>query len=320
MITQQFGLIDMPGSSSHKRHKKPTPLAGGTILFVSLILVASAFNFWGDKQIRALLLSSTIIFAFGLWDDLQGLSASQKLLGQFLASILLISLGVSTHFLENISVGFLNQNAFIWLDWMITFFWLVVVTNAFNLIDSMDGLAIGLGGIAFAFIIVISFVSGQPILSAFSAVFLGICVGLYFYNISPAHLFLGDSGSQTLGFILASIAILYNPLGLPQASSWFVPILLLGVPLFDTMLVIFSRLYRRKPIFQSDLGHTYHRLVRLGLDSRRAVLLMHISALILSCLAIIALSVSPFTTNLLFFLALIIGSSALIFLGLKPIE
>ena len=310
----------MPGSSSHKRHKKPTPLAGGTILFVTLMLVTFALNLWGDKQIQALLISNTIIFAFGLWDDLQGLSAPQKLFGQLLASVLLISLGVSTHFLDNLHLSFLNKNMLVWLNWAITIFWLVAATNAFNLIDSMDGLAIGLGGIAFTFFIVVSFTSGQPKLSALSAVLLGICVGLYFYNISPAHLFLGDSGSQTLGFTLASVAILYNPQGLPQASSWFVPILLLGVPLFDTTLVIFSRLYRRKPIFQSDLGHTYHRLVRLGLDSRRAVLLMHISALILSCLAIIALSVSPITTNILFFLSLMIGFSVLIFLGIKPIE
>ena len=319
-IALQYRIIDIPGSSPHKRHKKTTPLAGGMILIASAFLIASIFNFWGDKRIQAILLSSSVIFAFGLWDDMRGISPQKKILGQFLASILLINLGISVHFLENLNVGLLNQNILTWLNWAITLIWLIVVTNAFNLIDSMDGLAIGLGGIAFAFFIVISFTSGQPNLSALSALLLGICAGLYFYNISPAHLFLGDSGSQTLGFTLASVAILYNPQGLPQASSWFVPILLLGVPLFDTTLVIFSRLYRRKPIFQSDLGHTYHRLVRLGLDSRRAVLLMHISALILSCLAIIALSVSPITTNILFFLSLMIGFSVLIFLGIKPIE
>lgn len=319
-FARRFELIDIPGSSSHKRHEKPTPLAGGTVLLVSLLIIATLFLLWEDMRVRAILASSVIIFSFGLWDDFYGLSAPQKILGQVLASVLLIWMGVSVHFLDHLHLPFLTSNIISLGNWGITVFWLVVASNAFNLIDSMDGLAIGLGGIAFAFFTVISFVSGQAALSALSATLLGVCIGLYFYNISPAHLFLGDSGSQSLGFILASIAILYNPEGLPQASSWFVPILLLGVPLFDTTLVVFSRLYRRKPIFQSDLGHTYHRLIRLGLDSRHAVLIMHISALLLSCIAIVALSVSHFISNTLFFITMSTGLFILLFLGLKPIE
>lgn len=319
-LARKLNLIDIPGSSSHKRHKYPTPLAGGMVLIISLFAIATFFLLWDDPQIRAILVSSVIIFGFGLWDDFQGLSASQKIFGQVLASVLLIWLGVSVHFVENIHLSLLTDNMVSLGNWGITIFWLVVVTNAFNLIDSMDGLAIGLGGIAFAFFTVISFASGQSTLSSLSAILLGICIGLYFYNISPAHLFLGDSGSQMLGFILASIAILYNPEGLPQASSWFVPILLLGVPLFDTTLVVFSRLYRYKPIFQSDLGHTYHRLIRLGLDSRRAVLLMHTCALLLSCVAIVALSMNHFVSNTLFFVTITIGLFVLLFLGLKPID
>ena len=319
-FARRFNLIDIPGSSSHKRHKKPTPLAGGTVLIISLFVISTFFFLWHDEQVRAILVASVIIFSFGLWDDFRGLSAPQKIFGQVLASILLIWLGVSVHFVENIHLPLLTDSMVDIGNWGITIFWLVVVANAFNLIDSMDGLAIGLGGIAFSFFTVVAFASEQSTLSSLSAALLGICIGLYFYNISPAHLFLGDSGSQTLGFILASIAILYNPKGLPQESSWFVPILLLGVPLFDTTLVVFSRLYRHKPIFQSDLGHTYHRLIGLGLDSRRAVLLMHISALLLSSIAITALSMSHFISNILFFSTIVVGVFILLFLGLKPIK
>lgn len=321
-LARQFGLIDVPGSFPHKQHENPTALAGGIVLVLSTLFVISIFRLWADERIRAILIAGLLIFIFGLWDDARGFSATQKLLGQILASILLIWLGVSVNFLKSleVGVGFLNEDILALLNWGITIFWLVAASNAFNLIDSMDGLAIGITGIAFAFFVVISFASEQPSLSALSAGLLGICVGLYFYNISPARLFLGDSGSQTLGFILASIAILYSPQNLPQTSSWFVPILLLGVPIFDTTLVIFSRLYRRKPVFQSDLGHTYHRLIALGLSSRRAVLVMHMAALLLSCLGIIALSMTPLVSNILFFVIVLTGFSVLVFLGRKPIN
>jgi UDP-GlcNAc:undecaprenyl-phosphate GlcNAc-1-phosphate transferase len=136
---------------------------------------------------------------------------------------------------------------------------------------------------------------------------LGICGGLYFYNISPARLFMGDSGAQTLGFLLAAAGILFTPPVRPQWSSWFVPILLLGIPIFDATLVVFSRLRRRKRVYTAGHDHTYHRLVALGLESKRAVLAMQVGAVLLGCMAFIALQMEPLYANIVFGSICLIG-------------
>ncbi|MDZ4158893.1 MAG: hypothetical protein U1B80_03795, partial [Anaerolineaceae bacterium] len=119
--------------------------------------------------------------------------------------------------------------------------------------------------------------------------------------------FLGDSGTQLLGFLLAGIAILYEPIPTDQASSWFVPILIMGVPIFDTCLVVYSRLRRGVPIYQSNRDHTYHRLVSLGFDKHRSVVIMVTAAVVLDCLAFIALSQTPLIANTIFIASVIIG-------------
>ena len=298
-IARRMGLLDIPGSAAHKQHMQTTPLAGGIALVLSLIVLVPALHLTG-KDIISLLIAVVIIFAFGIWDDAKGLGAPVKLLGQVLASILLITSDVSVRFLEGLSIPFLSGNLLIVLDWGVTILWLVGITNAFNLIDSMDGLAVGIAGIAFAFFMIMALVAQQTYLAIFSAALLGICIGLYAFNISPAKLFLGDSGAQTLGFSLAAVAMIYAPHNLPQASSWFVPIFVLGIPIFDTTLVVTSRLLRHKPVFHADRTHTYHRLVALGLDPQRAVLVIHISTLVLNFLAFIALSLPPLESTLIF--------------------
>jgi UDP-GlcNAc:undecaprenyl-phosphate GlcNAc-1-phosphate transferase len=233
--------------------------------------------------------------------------------GQVIASILLIASGSSIRILENISIPFLNPIIMTVFNWALTIIWLVGIANSINLIDSMDGLAVGTAGIAFAFFMAMALVARQSQLALFSSIFVGICIGLYVFNISPAWLFLGDSGAQTLGFILAAVAIIYTPNNFPQASSWFVPILVMSVPIFDTTLVVVSRLLLHKPIFQGDLAHTYHRLVGLGLDPYRAVLAIHVTTLFLSFLAFIALSLSPWKANTVFFTVVFAGVILIIF-------
>jgi UDP-GlcNAc:undecaprenyl-phosphate GlcNAc-1-phosphate transferase len=143
---------------------------------------------------------------------------------------------------------------------------------------------------------------------------LGICIGLYFFNVSPARLFLGDSGAQTLGFTLAAVAMIYTPHNLPQASSWFVPVFVLGIPIFDTSLVVASRLLHHRPVFHADRAHTYHRLVALGLEPQRAVLIIHMTSLVLNFLAFIALSLAPLQSTLIFCAVLVMGAILLILL------
>lgn len=315
-IAKKIGLMDIPGSQAHKQHARPTPLAGGIALILSMVVLVPIFHLY-NKDISPLLIVLVIIFIFGLWDDAKGLGAPIKLTGQILASILLIASDVSVHFLEGLSIPYLSGNTLMVLDWVVTIFWFIGITNAFNLIDSMDGLAVGTAGIAFTFFMIMGLVAQQTYLAIFSACLVGICIGLYTFNVSPARLFLGDSGAQMLGFTLAAVGMIYTPNNLPQASSWFVPILVLGVPIFDTTLVVVSRLIHHRPVFHADRSHTYHQLIALGLDPYRAVLIIHLATLVLSFVAFIALSLPPMKATLTFFGMVLAGVIIIIFFARK---
>jgi UDP-GlcNAc:undecaprenyl-phosphate GlcNAc-1-phosphate transferase len=312
-MARRFGLIDKPGKFPHKTHTVPTPLAGGTVLILCLVLLSIFFGLWDIKFSKALVLASVIVYFFGLLDDIRGLSAIPKLVGQILASGVLIISNTSVHFIESLSLPYLLPTMVKSFDLILTLFWLIGVTNAMNMIDSMDGIAVGLSGIAFLFFILVTSLSGQLYLAKISILLLGITVGIYFYNVTPARLFLGDSGSQTFGFILAAIAMEYAPVGLSPVSSWFVPILLVGMPIFDTTLVVYSRVRRNIPFYKANLDHTYHRLVAFGLDERRAVLTIHMAAIVLSLIAFITFYLPPLVANIIFGLILA-GGIMLIFI------
>lgn len=306
-LSRRLGLLDMPGSAPHKQHTSPVPLAGGLVILCTILLTCLVKGSLRLPVILAILLSGLIIFIFGLWDDLRGLSAPWKLLGQLLGTLLLIKLGVQIRLFDQLP----------WLNLVITFLWMVGITNAYNFVDSMDGLANGLACLAAAFFMLVTYDSGQYELSVFSAGILGACLGVYYFTAPPAKFFLGDSGAQFLGFILAALAIAYSPLGFLRTQSWFIPILLVGVPIFDTTLVVFSRLRRGRPIYRAGLDHTYHRLVALGLDAFRAVLSMHFAAGLLGCLAFITLSLPPIAANIVFGLCLLGGGAGILILDNK---
>jgi UDP-GlcNAc:undecaprenyl-phosphate GlcNAc-1-phosphate transferase len=222
-----------------------------------------------------------------------------------LATLIIIGFGVQVHITK-----------IDWLDLLITLFWFIGLTNAFNFVDSMDGLAVGLAGIASAFFMLVTLDSAQPELAFLSAAFLGTMIGCFFYNAPPARMFLGDSGSLALGFGLAAIGIAYTPAqaGLPQGVSWFIPILVLGVPIFDMALVVISRLRKRKPIYRASMDHVYHRLVRFGFKPNRAVAAMQISAILLSLVAYITLTTNVLIANLIFAGIVLMALFALLYL------
>jgi UDP-GlcNAc:undecaprenyl-phosphate GlcNAc-1-phosphate transferase len=306
-VAVRFQLIDQPNSSPHKIHQQPMPKAGGLAIGLAIVLINLLSGNLQSDAIRAILLASLIIFLFGLWDDSYRLSPQWKLAGQILGTIILISQGVHIRMLGSMTV----------LNIALTLLWTIGITNAFNLVDSMDGLAIGLAAIASAFFMLVTVDAGQPSLSLLSAIILGSSIGILYFNTLPARTFLGDSGAQLIGFLLAALGIAYTPPGLPQPSSWFVPILLLSVPIFDTSLVIVSRLKQRKAVYQAGLDHTYHRLVNLGLPSSRAVLTMHLSSIVSGCLAFMALPLPPLWANAIFVSALLVGLVLLFWLEKK---
>jgi UDP-GlcNAc:undecaprenyl-phosphate GlcNAc-1-phosphate transferase len=164
LIARRTGLLDIPGAAPHKKHARPTPLAGGIVLVLSVLAVVTIFRLW-QKPFTPLLAATMIVLVFGLWDDARGLSAPIKLVGQVLASVLLIASGISVKFLFGLSIPFINPNLLAALNWAITIFWLVGITNAINMIDSMDGLAVGISGIAFAFFMGMTLVAQQSSLA-----------------------------------------------------------------------------------------------------------------------------------------------------------
>jgi UDP-GlcNAc:undecaprenyl-phosphate GlcNAc-1-phosphate transferase len=302
-IAIRFKLIDIPHSAPHKTHKSPVPKAGGSAIMFAVFLVTLGGGRLFTRDIFPILLASIPIFLFGILDDARGLSAGWKLLGQCIASAILVWQGV-----------YIRMFPYPSLNLAMTFFWLIGMTNAFNLVDSMDGLVVGLAAIAGAFFILVTMDANQQDLTYLSAVLLGSCVGMFFFNSVPAKTFLGDSGAQFLGFVLASVALAYTPPGLPQPSSWFVPILLLSIPIFDTTLVVYSRLRQKVPIYQAGHDHIYHRLIGLSMSPTQAVTAMHVSAILVGCLAFIALPLRPIWANTVFISTILCGGGILLWL------
>lgn len=301
-IANSLGLVDVPGSAPHKQHTRSTPDAGGIALAVALAVGMLVFRFPLQNDVGIILLGTLLIGLWGMWDDRVGLSPFRKLIGQVLAATILVWGGIQVRIF-----------AVSWLNLGLTYLWVVGLINAFNFVDSMDGLALGLGGIAAAFFMLVTVDSGQIPLAQLAAILVGAAGGLYYFNALPARLFLGDAGAQMLGLILAALGVAYSPVGLPQEVSWFTPVLVLAIPIFDTVLVSLDRLLRGYPLYIGQLDHTYHRLRQLGFSRNRAVLSMHLSAAVLGLVSFIALDLSPLGANILNLAVLLCGLAMLLF-------
>lgn len=311
-IAPKIGLMDVPGSAEHKNHSAPVPLTGGIVLIDTIIIMILITGMWQESEIWAIAISGLIINIFGLVDDYMHLKPVTKLIGQIVGSIFLIYLGVQVNIFDSPEFIYRTGSSLdVWLNLFITVLWLVTLTNAFNFIDSSDGLSVGLSGLSAAFFLVISLSTGQTTIIYFCALLLGICIGLYFFNSYPAKLFLGDSGAQTLGFLLAAIAIVYNPNTGIQSSTWFVPILIFYVPLFDLVLVVFSRIRRKKMIHRASRDHTYHRLSSRGIPIHHSVLILHGVSLVMSMVGYLCLNLPVLFANIVFCLAILLGLTVL---------
>jgi UDP-GlcNAc:undecaprenyl-phosphate GlcNAc-1-phosphate transferase len=285
----QLGLVDIPGAEPHKLHTTPTPMVGGGIIAAAIALGYIVVRPGVDASVIGIFVGGVVVLIWGMWDDRFQLPPLAKIAGQFLAALILWHYGVRAHLA-------INE----WINFILTTLWIIGLINAFNFVDSMDGLALGLAGIAAAFFMLVTIDSEQVTLAYLCAALFGAAIGAYGVNAFPSKMFLGDSGSQLLGLFLAAIGIIYNPIGLDQAVSWFTPILVLGVPIFDMVLVVFSRIRHRRKIYQANRDHVYHRLLFLGLDSTRSVLAMQLMAIVLGLVAFIALDATPITANVIF--------------------
>jgi UDP-GlcNAc:undecaprenyl-phosphate GlcNAc-1-phosphate transferase len=274
-IAPRLGFMDQP--SARKIHQTPIPRIGGVGIYIAFIIALILFeNTFNLAQVVSIILGATLMSFMGLWDDRRSLPAWVKLIGQIAAAGALIVSGVQISVLP---WGPLNIAA--------SLLWIVGITNAMNLLDNMDGLSAGVTAIAAAFILLLAAGSGQYLVGSLAAALLGACIGFLFYNLNPAQIFMGDSGSLFIGFILAALGI---KLRFPSASiavTWMIPILVLGLPIFDTTLVFISRLRRGvNPLTTAGKDHISHRLVERGMTKREAVLTLYLAGGLLGGLAL----------------------------------
>ncbi len=268
-------MMDQP--AQRKEHLTPTPLLGGLAIYAAVLLALIAF---GDRfyvhQVAGIIIGATLISFLGLWDDRTPLPAWAKLLGQLIPAFTLILTGVQVHIFPR---DILNIT--------VTLLWILFITNAVNFLDNMDGLSAGVSAMASGYFLLLAALSGQYLVGALAAALLGACIGFLVYNFNPASIFMGDTGSLFLGFILAALGIkLRFPTNIPQVT-WMVPVLVLGVPILDTSLVIISRLRRgQNPFTTPGKDHLSHRLVRMGYTRREAVLILYLLGSIFGMIAV----------------------------------
>jgi UDP-GlcNAc:undecaprenyl-phosphate GlcNAc-1-phosphate transferase len=295
LLGLRLHAIDQP-DPQRKVHTVPTPRLGGVAIFLSTLtislLLGGRYNL---DQLTGMLVGAALVSFLGLWDDRFGLSPWTKLIGQLVAVSLLVATGVSISSLRSPS-----------LNYAATVLWMVGVTNAFNLLDNMDGLSGGVAAIAAAHFALMCSFTGQYLVGALAVAVMAACIGFLVYNWNPATIFMGDSGSLFLGFTLAAIGIkLRFPDNVPFVT-WMIPILVLGVPVFDTTLVTLSRLRRGlNPLTTPGTDHVSHRLTYVGLTRREAVLVLYVAAFLMGLVAL-------FVTRATIFEGYVVGGGVLL--------
>ncbi|MBU1026811.1 MAG: undecaprenyl/decaprenyl-phosphate alpha-N-acetylglucosaminyl 1-phosphate transferase [Candidatus Margulisbacteria bacterium] len=245
-IALRTQLVDVPGSRS--LHQAPVPHVGGIAIYFAFVL---PLIFVLKMEYFPFLLAATIIFGLGLFDDIKGISPLGKLLGQCLAAAILIGSGLKIGLLPDL------------VSVPLTFFWLLGITNAMNLLDGMDGLAAGTTAIIAVFFAFLSIYNSQLQIALVSIALAGASMGFLKFNFHKASIFMGDTGSLLLGFSLASIAIMFTSTS-TNILYLILPVIVLGVPIFDTFLAIVRRLIRNKPIFSADADHVFEFLWKSG--------------------------------------------------------
>ncbi len=264
-VAPKLGFMDYP--SSRKIHVHPIPKLGGVAIYSAfMIALLLAGNRFYIPQLFSILLGATIVSFMGIWDDRWGLRPLAKLVVQVMAALLL--------YLSGVRVQLFPQHS---LNLIIHLLWVVGITNALNLLDNMDGLSSGVAVIASAFFLFLAAVNGQYLVGALAAALLGGCLGFLFYNFNPATIFMGDSGSLFIGFVLAALGIkLRFPYNIPTVT-WMIPVVVLWVPIFDTALVVISRLRRGlNPLTNPGKDHLSHRFVAMGMSKREAVMAIYL--------------------------------------------
>jgi UDP-GlcNAc:undecaprenyl-phosphate GlcNAc-1-phosphate transferase len=306
----RIGMVDHP--SARKLHLQPMPLLGGLAIYLAFVLaIVVSFRVPTTPRILAILAGATLLVVVGFLDDRGLLHNQVKLFAAMpVSALFLMSTGIRTHVFSSLISGAAGLS----LDVGFTLFWVVGITAAFSILDHMDGLCAGVAAIASAFFALVASGAHQPMVRTLAISILGAALGFLVYNFNPASIFMGDGGAMLLGFLLAALSLQVRPLASPSPINWIVPLLILGAPIFDTLMVSISRSRRGLlPFATPGKDHSAHRLSNLGLSTRQAVLAMYAVGFLSGDIALFTIRL---TTRSAFLLSAILLAVALIFVAL----
>ena len=300
----RIGAVDVP-KDGRRMHDHPIPRMGGLAIFFGFLLSVLVFLPL-SLQLRSMLLGAVVIVILGIFDDIYALSAKLKFVVQIAAALIAVLGGNQITVLSNINV-FSSEPYWElgWLSYPISVLWIVAITNAVNLIDGLDGLACGVSTISSMTLLVIALIVSEPDVAVLTAALAGACIGFLPYNLNPAKIFMGDTGSTFLGFVLATVSI-QGLFKFYTIISFAVPFLMLALPIFDTCFAILRRVSKGQSPMAPDRGHIHHRLIDMGFSQKQAVAVLYIISAILGLSAVV-LTTTNVLKAMLFLLALCVA-------------
>ena len=314
-LAQKWGAVDVP-KDGRRMHDHPIPRMGGLAIFLGFLLSVILFIPFVQTdglgmQLQGMLLGAVIIVVLGILDDSYALPALPKLIVQIVAAVIAVCSG---NVIDTISNPNIFSNDLYWeLGWLsipVTVIWIVAVTNAVNLIDGLDGLACGVSTISSMTVLVIALTVAEPTVAVLMACLAGGCIGFLPYNTNPAKIFMGDTGSTFLGYVLAVVSIqgLFKYYTL---ISFVVPFLMLGLPIFDTCFAFIRRIAHGQSPMHADRSHIHHRLIDMGLNQKQAVAVLYVISAILGLSAVVLTTIGSLRAMLLLFAMCIAGSMSI---------
>ncbi len=286
VLSVKYGAVDVP-KDGRRMHDHPIPRMGGLAIFFGFLAAVLVFVPL-DTEKKGMLLGAVIIVVLGVLDDKYALPAKPKFLVQIVAALIAVMAGNRIEVLSNPNIFSANEVWQLgWLSYPITVIWIVAITNAVNLIDGLDGLACGVSTISSATMLIIARqVSEQLDVEVMMAALVGACIGFLPYNFNPAKIFMGDTGSTFLGFIMATVSV-NGMFKQYTIISFVVPFLMLGLPIFDVCFAVVRRVSHGQSPMQPDRGHVHHRLIDMGFSQKQAVGVLYVISAILGLSAVV---------------------------------
>ena len=304
-LAHKLNAIDVP-KDARRVHKKPTPLIGGLAIFYGFIVSVLCFATL-DRETAGILVGSIIIVIVGMIDDITDMKAIVKLMFQILAAAIVVYSGVRIEHFANPFFHWFGPPYIVlnfWVSVAITMMWIVGVCNAVNLIDGLDGLAVGVSSIASLSMLAMTLISQNLNIAIITAAVAGAAFGFLPYNFNPAKIFMGDTGALFLGFILACISV-QGFLKFSAIISFAIPLLMLGLPLFDTVFAIFRRVSSGRSPMSPDRGHLHHKLLDMGFSQKQTVAILYTLTAIL-CLTAVVVSIRGYLRGIFLIVAVMI--------------